>query len=50
MLLTDAACKFAKCPDGRNVQRFSDAGGLYLEATKSAAKLWCLERRGMPRR
>ena len=50
MLLTDAACKFAKCPDARNVQRFSDAGGLYLEATKSSAKLWCLKRRGMPRR
>ena len=40
MPLTDAACKNAKCPDGRAYQRHSDAGGLYLEATQSGAKLW----------
>lgn len=40
MPLTDAACKSAKCSDGRAFKRFSDAGGLYLEATKTGAKLW----------
>jgi hypothetical protein len=39
MPVTDATCKNAKCPEGRNFQQFSDAGGLYLEATKSGAKL-----------
>ena len=40
MPLTDTACKNAKCPEGRAVQRFSDASGLYLEVTKTGAKLW----------
>jgi integrase len=40
MPLTDPACKNAKCPEGRAFQRFSDAGGLYLEVTKTGAKLW----------
>ena len=40
MPLTDTACKNAKCPEGRAFQRFSDAGGLYLEATKTGARLW----------
>ncbi|MEI7969937.1 MAG: tyrosine-type recombinase/integrase [Betaproteobacteria bacterium] len=40
MPLTDAACKNAKCPDGRAFQRLSDSGGLRLEVTKTGAKLW----------
>ena len=40
MPLTDSACRNAKCPDGRAYQRYSDAGGLYLEVTKTGAKLW----------
>lgn len=40
MPLTDSACRNAKCPDARAYQRYSDAGGLYLEVTKTGAKLW----------
>jgi hypothetical protein len=40
MPLTDAACRNAKCPEGRAFRRVSDAGGLYLEVTRSASKLW----------
>jgi len=40
MPLTDAACRGAKCPDARPYQRFSDAGGLYLEVTRTGAKCW----------
>ena len=39
MPLTDTACRNARCPEGRAYQRFSDAGGLYLEVTKTA-KCW----------
>lgn len=40
MPLTDAACKNARCPEGRTHQRFTDAGGLYLEVTATGAKCW----------
>lgn len=40
MSLTDTACRNAKCPRGRAYQRFTDAGGLYLEVSQSGAKLW----------
>jgi integrase len=39
MPLTDRECRNAKCPEARTYQRFTDAGGLYLEVTKTA-KLW----------
>jgi len=40
MPLTDAACKNATCPTERPRQRFTDSGGLYLEISKTGAKLW----------
>lgn len=40
MPLTDTACRNAKCPEGREFQRFSDSGGLRLEVKKTGAKLW----------
>lgn len=40
MSLTDTACRNAKCLQGRAYQRFTDAGGLYLEVSQSGAKLW----------
>lgn len=41
MALTDVSCKNASCAPGKPFQRFSDAGGLYLEVSgKSGAKLW----------
>ena len=40
MPLTDTACRNAKCPQGRPYQRFSDAGGLYLEVSRTGTKCW----------
>ncbi|MDM0043748.1 integrase arm-type DNA-binding domain-containing protein [Variovorax dokdonensis] len=40
MALTDTACKNARCGEDRPYQRFSDAGGLYLEVTAAGSKLW----------
>lgn len=40
MPLTDAACRNAKCPEGRPRQRFADSGGLYLEVQPNGAKHW----------
>jgi len=40
MPLTDSACRNSKCPADRAYQRFTDAGGLYLEVSKTGAKLW----------
>ncbi len=37
MPLTDAACKNARCPEGRPRERYSDSGGLYLEVQPPAA-------------
>lgn len=40
MPLTDIRCKHAACSPDRKVQRYADAGGLYLEVTSGGAKLW----------
>lgn len=40
MPLTDTACRQASCPEGKTRARFSDAGGLYLEAAPNGAKRW----------
>lgn len=40
MALTDTACKNAKCPDGKARERFTDAGGLYLEVVPTGGKHW----------
>ncbi|WP_079416017.1 tyrosine-type recombinase/integrase [Thiomonas intermedia] len=40
MPLTEPACKAAHCPEGKPYKRHADAGGLYLEVTKTGAKLW----------
>jgi len=40
MPLTDTACRNAKCPGDRAFRRVSDAGGLYLEVTRTGSKLW----------
>lgn len=40
MPLTDPACKNARCPQDKACVRLADAGGLYLEALPTGAKLW----------
>lgn len=40
MPLTDPACRNASCPAGEARKRYADAGGLYLEALPTGAKLW----------
>ncbi|CAN7543242.1 tyrosine-type recombinase/integrase [Variovorax paradoxus] len=40
MALTDTACKNAKCLAEKPRTRFSDAGGLYLEAVCTGGKYW----------
>jgi integrase len=40
MPLTDAACRNAKCPEGRARERYADSGGLYLEVQPNGAKHW----------
>lgn len=40
MPLTDLDCRNATCPEGRPYVRLTDAAGLYLEVTRSGAKLW----------
>jgi Arm DNA-binding domain len=40
MPLTDAACKNAKCLEGKARERYTDAGGLYLEVQPTGAKHW----------
>ena len=44
-MLTDKACKSAKCPIGKARARFSDAGGLYLEVSPAGSKRWFLKYR-----
>jgi integrase len=39
-MLTDTACKNAKCPADKARARFADAGGLYLEVAPNGAKRW----------
>jgi hypothetical protein len=40
MPLTDTACRNAKCSEDKARERYSDAGGLYLEVTATGSKLW----------
>ena len=44
-MLTDKACKSAKCPIGKARARFSDAGGVYLEVSPAGSKRWFLKYR-----
>jgi integrase len=39
-MLTDTACRNAKCPPDKARARFADAAGLYLEVTPNEAKRW----------
>lgn len=39
-MLTDAACRAAKCPQDKKRQRLTDSEGLYLEVAPSGAKRW----------
>jgi integrase len=39
-MLTDPACKNAKCPEGKARVRFADSGGLYLEVAPNGSKRW----------
>jgi integrase len=39
-MLTDAACRAAKCPPDRRRVRLTDGEGLYLEVSPSGAKRW----------
>ncbi|KQV60142.1 integrase [Pelomonas sp. Root1217] len=39
-MLTDAACRNAKCPTDKPRARFADSGNLYLEVAASGSKRW----------
>jgi hypothetical protein len=39
-MLTDAQCRNAVCPTGKNRARFTDAGGLYLEVSPAGSRRW----------
>lgn len=39
-MLTDAACRNATCPEGKNRVRLPDSGGLYLEVSPNGSKRW----------
>lgn len=39
-MLTDAECKNATCPPGKNRARLACSGGLYLEVAPSGSKRW----------
>lgn len=39
-MLTDTACRNAKCPADKPRARFADAGGLYLEVSSNGSKRW----------
>ena len=39
-MLTDAQCRNAICPEGRNRFRLTDANGLYLEVSPAGSKRW----------
>jgi len=44
-MLTDAQCRNAICPNDKKRERFSDAGGLYLEVSPAGSKRWFLKYR-----
>lgn len=39
-MLTDAACRNSTCPEGKVRARFTDSGGLYLEAAATGSRRW----------
>ena len=39
-MLTDAHCRAGACPPDKKRARFTDAGGLYLEASPSGSRRW----------
>lgn len=39
-MLTDAECRNASCPPGKRHERYSDAGGLYLQVSPAGSKRW----------
>ena len=39
-MLTDAQCRNAACPEGKNRFRLTDANGLYLEVSPAGSKRW----------
>ncbi len=39
-MLTDAECRNATCPPEKKQQRFTDAGGLYLQVSPAGSKRW----------
>jgi len=39
-MLTDPVCKNATCPPDKKRERFTDAGGLYLEVSPAGSKRW----------
>ncbi|MFC7459784.1 tyrosine-type recombinase/integrase [Hydrogenophaga defluvii] len=40
LMLTDAECRNATCPDGKKRARLTDSGGLYLEVSPNGSKRW----------
>lgn len=42
---TDKECQAHKCPPNQSSAKLFDTGGLYLEATKTGRKFWCLKLR-----
>ncbi len=44
-MLTDTACRAAKCPEGKTRHRLADAGGLYLELTPAGSRRWFVKYR-----
>ena len=44
-VLTDIQCKSAICPPDKKHIRLSDAGGMYLQVTRSGSKRWFLKYR-----
>ena len=39
-MLTNAECKNATCPPGKNRERLTCSGGLYLEVSPAGSKRW----------
>ena len=39
-MLTDKHCRNAVCPPEKKRARFTDSGGLYLEASPSGSRRW----------
>lgn len=39
-MLTDTRCRNATCSPDKNLARFTDAGGLYLEVSPAGSRRW----------